>query len=412
MKQRVQNIVVKTDISRPDPVSVSLILSARYVLPVTSPIIKDGAVYVSNGVIKDIDKLSRLVKRYKIDVIELGRGILMPGFINGHVHLELGAMQAKLDPKDDFPSWILEIIRERLTLSRKKASEAIETGINTLLNSGVVGVGEISSLGIDKQYLQNSHLYTVLFKEVMSYRKLIKETYSASPYMEERPFAHAPYSTSSEVYIELSKRFDSYGTHISESIDENKLVIGEQNNFIKRLSPLVRRKPLMKMSRSPVDYISKLGFLNKKATLVHCVHIDKQDFYTISHQDAGIILCPRSNAYLGVGLPNIELLYNYPRLGLGTDGLSSNYSLDMMDEIRFLYLIARPILKSKAESFVINTATIGGARALFIEDKLGSIDIGKLAGLIYLDIDVAKNIYLSIINTPSSAIKNLVWKLL
>ena len=79
----------------------------------------------------------------------------------------------------------------------------------------------------------------------------------------------------------------------------------------------------------------------------------------------------------------------------------------MMDEIRFLYLIARPILKSKAEAFAINAATIGGARALFVEDKLGSIDKGKRAGLIYLDTDVSKNIYLSIINTPVSQIKNL-----
>jgi 5-methylthioadenosine/S-adenosylhomocysteine deaminase len=385
----------------------NIIFSAQYVFPVTSPVIKNGAVYVKNRVIRDIDTPGRLTKKYGVDVVELGKGILMPGFINGHVHLELGPMQAKLEPKDDFPAWILEIVKKRLTLSKKKASAGVREGINTLLRSGVAGVGEISTLGIDKQPLIDSPLYTVLFKEVMSVHKLTGDTYVDGTYMEERPFLHAPYSTSSEAYIEASKRFETYGTHISESIDENRFVTGQDNNFTKRLGVLVRRKPLMEGSRSPVDYIYKLGFFHRKATLVHCVHIDKQDFEVISSHDAGIVLCPRSNAYLGVGLPDLALLHNYPRLGLGTDGLSSNYSLDMMDEIRFLYLIARPILKSKAEVFAVNAATIRGARALFIEDKLGSIEKGKLAGLIYLDTDVSKNIYLSIINTPALRINNL-----
>ncbi len=390
----------------------NIIFSAQYVFPVTSPVVKDSAVYVKNRVIQDIDKPGKLEKKYKADVAELGKGILMPGFINGHVHLELGPMQARLEPKDDFPAWILEIIKKRLTLSKKKAFAGVKEGINALLRSGVAGVGEISTLGIDKQSLIDSPLYTVLFKEVTSAHKLTGETYQKSPSMEERPFPHAPYSTSSETYSETAERFEAYGTHIAESIDESLFITGQDNNFTKRLSPLIRRRPLMEGCRSPVDYLNKIGFLKKKATLVHGVHIDRHDLEVLSSHDAGIVLCPRSNAYLGVGLPDIGLLYNYPRLGLGTDGLSSNYSLDMMDEIRFLYLIARPLLKSRAEAFVLDAATIRGARALFIEDKLGSIEKGKRAGLIYLDTDVAKNIYLSIINTPVSQIQNLSEELL
>ncbi len=385
----------------------NIILSSQYLFPVTSPVIKHGAVYIKDRRIQDIDTLTRLTKKYKVDVIEFGKGILMPGFINGHVHLELGAMQAGLEPGDDFPAWILEIIKKRMLFSKKRASLSVESGIKALLKSGVVGIGEISTFGVDKQHLLNAPAYTVLFKEVMSTNKVVKDTYEKSLLMEERPFPHAPYSTSSEAYIEVSKRFQSYGTHISESIDENWLVVGRENNFTNRLGPLVKRRPLMQGTKSPVDYIYKLGFLNKKATLVHCVHIDRYDFDTITSCNAGIVLCPRSNAYLGVGLPNIELLHSYSRLGLGTDGLSSNYSLDMMDEIRFLYLISRPILKSKAEAFVINTATIGGARALFIEDKLGSLEVGKLAGLIYIDTTVTRNIYLSILNASSSQINNI-----
>ncbi len=385
----------------------NIILSAKHVFPVTSPAIEDGAVYIKDGIIRDAGRLNHLSRLYKSDVMELGRGILMPGFINGHVHLELGKMQAQLDPRDDFPAWIFEIMKKRFTFSRKKAGEGVLQGIHALIKSGVAGIGEISTFGIDKEHLLGSPLYTVLFKEVLSVRKLTETSYTNGTSMEERPFLHAPYSTASEAYTEASDRFEASGTHIAESMDETLLVTGKKNYFEKRLGPLIRRKPLMNGSRSPVDYLYKLGFLNKKATLVHCVHVDKQDVELASSHNAGIVLCPRSNAYLGVGMPDVGLLHNYPRLGIGTDGLSSNYSLDMMDEIRFLYLISRPILKSKTESFILNAATIGGAKALFIEDKLGSIEKGKRAGLIYLDTDVAKNLCLSIINTPSSQIRNL-----
>lgn len=385
----------------------NIIFTARYVLPVTSPVIKNGAVYVKDGIIQDVGKAGRLSRMYKADVFELGRGILMPGFINAHTHLEYGSAQSRLEPGDDFPAWILEILKNRLVLTKKKAGMSVKKGIDALIKSGVVAVGEISTFGIDRQYLSDAPLYTVLFKEVTSVNKLAANLYTRTRNMEERPFLHAPYSTSSEAYMQASVQFRTYGTHIAESIDEYNFVTGRKNNFEKRLPLLIRKKPMMKSSRSPVDYINKLGFLNRKATLVHFVHVDKSDVELAASHDAGIVLCPRSNAYLGTGLPNVELLRDYPRLGLGTDGLSSNYSLDMIDEVRFLYLISRPILKAKAEAFVINAATIGGARALFIEDRLGSIEKGKLAGLIYLDTDVAKNLCLSMINTPSSQIRNL-----
>ncbi len=384
-----------------------IILSARHVFPVVSPVIKDGAVYVRDGLIHDVDRLGRLARRYRADTVELGSGMLMPGFINGHVHLELGFLQAKLDPEDDFPAWILGIVKQRLTLSRKKAAIGVREGIEVLVRSGVVGVGEISTIGIDRQPLLDAPLYTVLFREATSLRKLVERPYTRGAAIEERPFLHAPYSTPAEAYREAPARFATYGTHIAESIDECRLVAGQDNNFARRLGLLVRRDPAMAGSRSPVDYLYRLGFFRKHATLVHFVHTDRHDLALAASHGAGIVLCPRSNAYLGVGLPDIGLLRDYPRLGIGTDGLSSNYSLDMIDEIRFLYLIARPVLKSKAGMFAIEAATIRGARALFIEDRLGSIERGKRAGLIYLDTDVVKDPYLSIINTPSSQIRNL-----
>ncbi|MCL4558491.1 MAG: amidohydrolase family protein [Deltaproteobacteria bacterium] len=390
-----------------DKQTQGIILSARYVFPVASPVIREGAVFVRDGVIQDVDGLARLAKRYRAEVMELGNGILMPGFINGHVHLELGPMHARLDPGDDFPAWIFGIVKKRLTLSKKRAAEGVRQGIDVLIRSGVAGVGEISTMGIDRQPLLDAPLYTVLFRETTSVGRLLGRPYVGSATMEERPFLHAPYSTASEVYREASKRFSAYGTHIAESIDEYRLVTGQENNFSRRLGPLVRRDPAMCRSSSPVDYLYRLGFIKSGTTLVHFVHTDRRDLELASSCGAGIVLCPRSNAYLGVGLPDVGLLHAYSRLGIGTDGLSSNYSLDMMDEIRFLYLISRPVLKSRAEAFVIGAATIAGARALFIEDRLGSIEKGKRPGLIYLDTDVAKNLCLSIINTPSSQIKNL-----
>ncbi len=102
--------------------------------------------------------------------------------------------------------------------------------------------------------------------------------------------------------------------------------------------------------------------------------------------------------FLNQRLPDLDYLLRKKEVGIGTDGLSSNFSLDFLEELKFLYLSSKSIVKKNLEENIINKATIDGARALGIEDKVGSIEKGKKADLIAFEIRNS-NPYLSIINS-------------
>ena len=111
-----------------------------------------------------------------------------------------------------------------------------------------------------------------------------------------------------------------------------------------------------------------------------------------------MILCPRSNLFLNQKLPNLKFFMNYEKAGLGTDGLSSNFSINLMDEIRFLYLNSKKIVKQDCEVRVLEKATIGGARALGIDNYVGSLEAGKRADIIGFK-QINLNPYMSVINS-------------
>ncbi|MGH7892698.1 MAG: amidohydrolase family protein, partial [Thermodesulfobacteriota bacterium] len=147
-----------------------LILTAETVLPVSSKPLKNASVLISDGKIREIGKSPTLGKRCK-GVIErdLGNGILLPGFVNAHTHLELGWMFKRLRSFRGFTGWLGQIIKEkRAGVTDREIAGSVEEGIEANIRSGVTTVGEISSYGgIDKPLLKSSGLRTVLFREIL-----------------------------------------------------------------------------------------------------------------------------------------------------------------------------------------------------------------------------------------------------
>ncbi|MCH8029605.1 MAG: amidohydrolase family protein [Candidatus Dadabacteria bacterium] len=158
---------------------------------------------------------------------------------------------------------------------------------------------------------------------------------------------------------------------------------------------------------SPYRYLENLGFFDgTKSTLVHAVHVSPEELRDIAQRDIGVVLCPRSNFFLKVGEPPVRHIARLKRVGIGTDGLSSNYNLDMLEEMRFLHLISAKRLNQDAAYFTVYAATLGGARALFIEDRTGSIEVGKEADLIFLDtLFPSKDPYHSVISSDRGDVK-------
>lgn len=393
-----------------------LIVSAETILPVSSKPLKNSALLIADGKIREIGEASEVRKRHKnIKELNLGKGILLPGFVNAHVHLELGWIKSKMGTFEGFSGWLGQIVKgKRGGVSDEELIQSVEAGIEVLIKTGVATVGEISSYGgIDKPLLKASGLRTVLYREVLDSNENEEDfvSFEKGELFEERLFPHAPYSCSPEL---LTKALESHkkngvplGIHLAESLEEVKFVRGEENGIEKKIFPLIDKKPFKKPATdSPVSYLKQLGLLDgTKITTVHMVHVSGEETEVLGKRDAGIVLCPRSNFFLQVGAPPVEQYADYERLGIGTDGLSSNYNLDFFEELRFLHLLMSQALGDRAAYKTVYAATLGGAKSLYLEDRTGSIEEGKEADLIFLNANnESKDPYLSVI---SATVENL-----
>lgn len=392
----------------------SIILSAETILPVSAAPLRNGAVLVEDGKIREVGRADEIKMRHRgVRKLDLARGILLPGFINGHVHLELGWITRKIEAFDGFTGWLEQIVTlKRDGVSDEDLVHSVESGISSLINSGVTTVGEISSYGgIDKPILKKSGLRTVLFREVVDSNEGSTDfsTLEKGALFEERLFAHAPYSCSPEL---LQKVLESHrengvpvGMHLAESPDEVGFVRCDENSIEKKIFPLIGKSPFKRpAAESPVAYAREMGlFDNIKITAIHMVQVSESEAEEMRWREVGIILCPRSNMFLQVGSPPVEYYADNERLGLGTDGLSSNYNLDYFEELRSLHLLMSQALGKSAAYKSVYAATLGGARALFIEDSVGSIEAGKEADLIFVNTqNESADPYLSVISSDES----------
>ncbi|NIP30583.1 MAG: amidohydrolase family protein [Candidatus Dadabacteria bacterium] len=394
-----------------------IIITADILLPISSKPLYKSAIAISDGVIINIGNPEDIINKYPdSEIIRKDNCIILPGFINAHTHLELGWIKNKLGGFNNFIEWLEQIIiAKRNVIDRETISEAVKHGVETLIESGVTTVGEISSYnGIDKELLKNSGLRTVLFVEIFDWNLnlLDENTFENNDIFEERPFPHAPYSCSPQtldkVFTFSRENNIPLSIHLAESTDEVNFLKNLSNGFETRIFPLLQKENFTRIySESPTSYISKFNKDNSsKYTAVHMVQLNENDLNIIKNRNVGIVLCPRSNLLLKVGNPRFDLLKEIEYIGIGTDGLSSNYNLNFFEEIRALHNLLLESNMDKDTFRTIYYSTLGGAKALFLDDKTGSIEVGKQADLICLNFgnEIPVDPYLFVISSDN---KNL-----
>ena len=394
----------------------TFILSAGTVLPVSSKPLADASVLVSDGKIGEVAKTRALLKKYAgIPEIKLGKGILLPGFVNGHTHLELGWTQSEIGAFTGFTGWLQQLIVSKgAPVLEETIAASVSEGVKNLVSSGVTTVGEISSYGgLDKPILEESGLRTVLFREITDSTEH-RADFNFGPgdgLVEERPFPHAPYSCSPRLLRKVFRAHHKdgvpFGIHLAESPDEVEFVRCCANEIEGKIFPLIGKESFERPeAESPYGYFSKMGLSEgDRATLIHMVRVEKEEAAEISRLGLGIVLCPRSNLFLQVGAPPFAHYSRIERLGIGTDSLSTNYNLDFFEELRAFHLLLSQTMGDKAARKSVHAATLGGAGALYLEDKTGSIDPGKEADLIYIDTPGNfRDPYLSVISSTSSGL--------
>jgi cytosine/adenosine deaminase-related metal-dependent hydrolase len=394
------------------------IITARWVLPITSPPIEYGAVAIESDSIVAAGSFTEVRGKFpEAPIKDLGDAAILPGLVNVHTHLELTAFRGRLE-EPHFQRWISQLVRlkaERLVADDLIASAQL--GCIEAIRSGITTLADTSDASAPMAALIESGLRGVIFQECFGPKpeqaaasvdelkakldahaeRLARAGGEARARLSVGISPHAPYSVAQTLY-QLTTRFAldhklDVAIHTAESADEASLMRDGSGAFGDSLR--TRGIIIGGMGISTVRYFDRLGVLDAAPLLIHCVTIDEEEIAVMAERGARVAHCPKSNAKFGHGIsPLIELRRAGVRLGLGTDSVASNNNCDLLEEARFCSLLHRAAQKDAAvctAEEMLRLMTIDGARALNMADKIGSLETGKQADLIAIDLRSAHN---------------------
>lgn len=386
------------------------ILSADWVLPISSEPIQKGAVAIENDKIIEVGKAQTLQEKFpNAEYEEFGEAVITAGFVNCHSHLELTVMRGFLDDvEDEFFKWLLKIA---VTRDQKLTNEDIEIsallGAVEGLRAGVTCFGDIGRYGkAGFEALKKTGLRGVVFQETEfspfnqkadeDFAKL-KEKFADLKSTETKLVKvgispHAPYTVSQKLFESITDyalaENVKISIHAAESKIEEDLMThgkGAMADFYQ-----VRGIDWTPPKLSSIKYLAEIGVLKAKPLLAHCIRTDENDWQLIRESGSSIAHCPKSNAKFGHSVAPLEkFLDNNLRVGLGSDSVASNNTCDLLEEGRFATLTARAREDKKRLIFakeIIEMMTLGGAKALQLENEIGSLEAGKQADLVVISL--------------------------
>ncbi len=371
-----------------------LLISGKYLLTQDSnaTVIKNGALVIREDSIIETGVSDELLEKYPgAEVIAENHGLIMPGLINTHTHAAMACFRGLAD---DLPlkKWLQEYIfpvESKLTAEIVYHStllslvEMIRSGTTSFCDmylfakevarateeSGMRGwIGEVL-------YDFPSPNYGSLVNG-FSYVEEMFEKYKGNERISVTVDPHAVYTCSPDLLIKLKHMAEQHNAPLVIHLSENKEEVkGAKEQF----------------GSSPVIHLENLGILDERVIANHCVELSDSEIELISRKGVKVSHCPESNMKLASGIAPVPKMIDAGiAVGLGTDGSASNNDVDMFGEMNTAAKLHKaatldPTVMS-AET-TLNMATMGGARVLGAQDSIGSLESGKKADLIVLDLD-------------------------
>lgn len=366
-------------------------LSADYIFPVSGDPIKNGIVALHKDGKIDAVYTSETAKSIT-EPIERYHGIIVPGFVNTHCHLELSHLHGKIPKATGLVSFVKAVISQR-TADEEEVLTAMKTNDQLMSDNGIVAVGDISNNHLSKSVKQNSRVFYHTFVELLGFDPEKAETVFNRALKLKSDFAplpasivpHAPYSVSEKLFALLREYSEIHenlcSMHNQESQAETDFFMNKAGEFLDLYKMLNLDLSFFKSHfQSSIKSILPLISSKQKTLLVHNTFTSSDDIATVqaSGKDVVWCFCPNANLYIEGRLPDIDqFLAHDLKITLGTDSLASNDKLCILSELK----VIKAYFPKLPFSQTIRWATLNGAEFLGIDKRFGSIEKGKAPGL-------------------------------
>jgi cytosine/adenosine deaminase-related metal-dependent hydrolase len=372
-----------------------VILTADWILPVTGRPIRDGAVLVRGPRIEAVGTLDDVQSAAPDEALECFDGcVLMPGLVNAHTHLSLTVLGGLIPPMPMRP-FLSRVTAAILAMSDDDFAASAALGAMESLQAGVTCVGDMVYGPEPLAACADAGMAGVFFWEILGIDagdlsgELAQREFPAKPDSCTHGRTrcglspHTPYTAGPELlratWNVAQRHHMGYAIHVAESPAERDAMLRDHGPLAETAHRVAHG------FRSPgigsVAYLESLEVL-KDAVAVHCVNLERGDARRLKRSARGVVLCPRSNAYLRNGEPPVaELSSAGIYLALGTDSSASNHDLDLFEEARAARLLD-PTLTARR---VVAMLTHDGARTLGLDTVCGALDPG-----LYADITVVR----------------------
>jgi cytosine/adenosine deaminase-related metal-dependent hydrolase len=380
-----------------------IVYRAAWICAIAQAPIENGWVAVRDGRIAGVGDHTMAPPQPPRD---LGRFAVLPGLINAHTHLELSWLRGRVPPAATFIDWIKQLLLARggrvervdddnvLEAARQAAGEVRETG--------TAAVGDVSNSLASVELIRASGLHGLVFHELLGFNALTGQPVVDTRSLREMATVlgggavrvslapHAVYSVSPELFCAIRDEVQRSAVpissvHVAESESEVDFLrdgSGPWPAILKWVGSA--RDDWHPPGRTPVEYLDSLGVLDARTLAVHGVQLSDADLRRLAAIGSTVVTCPRSNQWVGVGVPPLERFYaSGVKVAIGTDSLASVADLNLFSELKAMRWLA-PSVPART---LLQSATCVGAQALGLGDELGTIETGKRAELIAVDLD-------------------------
>jgi 5-methylthioadenosine/S-adenosylhomocysteine deaminase len=361
-------------------------------------VIDDAGVAIKDGRIVAVDASREIARSYSApQTVDAANKIIIPGLINGHTHVPMTLFRGLADDLD-LQDWLTKFIfpAEAKNVSEEFVRAGTRLGLAEMIRGGTTtycdmyyfedaiadetakaGVrGVLGETVIDFPVADNK-----TNAEAMAYVEKFVQKWKGHELITPAIAPHAPYTVSEEHLKAVRAFSDRTGAPIVTHISETKREVDDS---------------LKAKGASPIDYLSRIGFLNERVIAAHVVWPNDGEIGILKRAGVGVVHNPQSNMKLASGVaPVPKMLKEGLKVGLGTDGAASNNDLSMweeMDTVAKLHKVfsGDPKVITAQEAFEL--ATIRGAEALHLEKDIGSIETGKRADMVLVERDALNQI--------------------